>query len=45
MLGKLARGMLLFLLATLIVVYVLSSDNRAPAPPVSPDQIIGYLNA
>lgn len=42
MLGKFARGMVLVILATLIVVYILSGDRQA-APPVPSDQIIGYL--
>ena len=44
MLGKLARGMVLFILATLIVVYVLSGD-RHESPPLPRDQVIGWLSA
>lgn len=45
MLGKLARGMVLFILAALIMVYVFSGDNRPPAPTVPPGTIIGYMSA
>ena len=46
MLGNLVRGMVLFLLATLIVVYVLSGDKHEAAAPALPsDQIIGWMNA
>lgn len=44
MLGKLARGMVLFILATLIVVYIFSGDGRPPTP-VPPNTIIGYMSA
>ena len=44
MLAKLARGMVLFILATLTVVYIFSGDKREPAPPVPSDRIIGYLS-
>lgn len=44
MLGKLARGMVLFLLAMLTVVYIFSGEKRAPAPPLPADRIIGYLS-
>ena len=36
MLGKLARGMVLFILAALIMVYIFSGDNRPPAPKCRP---------
>ncbi len=45
MLAKLARGMLLFFLATLIVVYIFSGDRHEVASPTPPDQVIGYLSA
>ncbi len=45
MLGNLVRGMVLFLLATLIVVYVLSGDKHEAAPPLPSDQVIGWMNA
>jgi len=45
MLAKLARGMVLFILATLTVVYIFSGDRRAPTAPVPSDRIIGYMNA
>lgn len=45
MLGNLARGMVLFILAMLTVVYIFSADKRAPAPPVPGDRIIGYMSA
>ena len=45
MLGKLARGMVLVILAALIVVYIVSGNNRPPAPSVPPDTILGYLSA
>ena len=44
MLGNLLRGMVLFILGTLIVVYIFSGDERPPAPPVPPGTIIGYLS-
>jgi len=45
MLANLARGMTLFMLGTLIVVYVFSGEKRAPEPPVPDDRIVGYYNA
>ncbi|MEJ2623910.1 MAG: hypothetical protein P8Z80_05030 [Pseudolabrys sp.] len=44
MLGKLARGMVLFTLAALIMVYIFSGNDRPPAPKLSPDTILGYLS-
>ncbi len=45
MIGKLVRGMVLFILATLIVVYIVSGNSRPPAPKLPPDTILGYLSA
>jgi hypothetical protein len=45
MLGKFARGMVLVILATLIVVSVLSGDKHEAAPPLPSDQIIGWMSA
>ncbi len=43
MLAKLTRGMVLFILATLTVIYIFSGEKRAPAPPIPSDRIIGHL--
>ncbi len=45
MLANLARGMALFILATLIVAYVFSGEKREPKPPAPADRIVGYYNA
>lgn len=45
MLGKLARGMVLVVLAALIVVYIFSGDRQNAPPPVPADRIIGYMSA
>ena len=44
MLGNFARGMLLVILATLIVVYVLSGDKHEAPAPLPSDQIIGWMS-
>ena len=43
--GTLARGMALFILATLVVAYIFSGEKREPTPPVPADRIIGYYDA
>jgi hypothetical protein len=45
MIGKLVRGMVLFILAALIVVYIVAGNNRPPAPTLPPNTILGYLSA
>lgn len=45
MLANLARGMMLFILAMLIVAYIFSGEKREPKPPVPSDRIVGYYNA
>ncbi len=44
MVGKLVRGTVIFILATLIVVYIVTGTNRPPAPKLPPDTILGYLS-
>jgi len=45
MIGKLVRGMVLVILAALIVVYIVTGNNRPPAPTLPPNTILGYLSA
>ena len=43
MIGRLARGMYLFIVAVMIAAYALSLTKSEPPPPADPSQVYYYI--